>query len=129
MPKRLMIILAVASLAIAACHSYTTPPVTSSSPFSPSPNPAVTKAAVLVTILQTPAANIPVEESTPTNATSPRPGRPFVTKKTDKKGLVNFNHLIPSQTYCWVAVLGTGITSSICAAWPVWQTGTISLGT
>lgn len=131
MPKSLMIVLTVAALAIAACHSNstssgTTPPTTSPT-FTP--NPKVTKATVLVTILGTPAAHIPVEASTPKSQSSPRPGKPFQTKDTGKKGLVTFHPLKPSKTYCWVAILGPHQTSSECAGFGVWQNGTINLGT
>jgi hypothetical protein len=131
MPKSLMIVLTVAALAIAACHSNSsgsspTPPTTSPT-FTP--NPKITKATVLVTIFGTPAPDVPVEASTPKSQSSPRPGKPFETKDTGKKGLVTFTHLKPSKTYCWVAVLGPHQTSSQCAGFAIWQNGTISLGT
>jgi hypothetical protein len=130
MPKRLMLVLAVAALAIAACHSNgSVSPTPSGTPVSPNPNPSITKATVSVTIFGTPAPRIPVEESTPQSKTSPRPGKPFETKLTGKKGLVHFKHLKPSATYCWVAVLGPHQTSSECAGWAVWQNGIIDLGT
>ncbi|HEY6325616.1 MAG TPA: hypothetical protein VIW73_03745 [Candidatus Cybelea sp.] len=131
MPKRLMIVLTGAALvlAIAACHSSSVAPTPSGSPLSPSPNPSITKAIVLVTILGTPAPKIPVQISTPKNTASPRPGTPFQTKRTNKKGKVLFNDLKPSKTYCWVAILAPGHTSSECAGWSVWQTSIITLGT
>jgi hypothetical protein len=129
MPKRLLIALALVALAAAACHSGTSVPTPSSSPASPSPNPSITKATILVTINGTPQPKIPVDESTPANPASPRPGKTFETKVTNKKGLAKFDGLKPSKTYCWVALLGSGQTSSECAGWAIWQTGTITLGT
>ncbi|HEV3195807.1 MAG TPA: hypothetical protein VGZ06_06675 [Candidatus Cybelea sp.] len=130
MPKRLLISLAVAALAIAACHSNSSvTPTPSSSPGSPKPNPSITSATILVTILGTPVAHIPVEESTPKNKVSPRPGKPFETKHTGKHGHVQFTHLKPSRIYCWVAVLGSRHTSSECASFDIWQNETINLGT
>jgi len=74
-------------------------------------------------------AHIPVEESTPKNKVSPRPGKPFETKHTGKHGHVQFTHLKPSRIYCWVAVLGSRHTSSECASFDIWQNETINLGT
>lgn len=128
MPKRLLLVLAVAALAIAACNSGSTTPSPSGSPGSPKPNPSITKAAVLVTILGTPQPHIPVLESTPKDTSSPRPGTPFDTEYTNKKGIAHFTHLKPSQTYCWVATVGT-IKLSTCASWPTWQSSQILLGT
>ncbi len=131
MPKRLMIVLTGAALvlAIAACHSSgsVTPSPTGS--VSPVPNPSITRAAVLVTILGTPAPRIPVQISTPKNTASPRPGMPFETRRTNEKGKAFFNHLKPSKTYCWLAVFSPHHTSSECAGWSVWQTSIITLGT
>jgi hypothetical protein len=130
MPKRLLLVLGVAALAIAACKGGSTTPTPSSSPGgSPTPNPKITKAVVLVTIAGTPAPKIPVEESTPKNPASPRPGKPFDTVNTGLKGLAHFNHLKPSKTYCWVAIISPSIKSSECAGWAIWQTSTITLGT
>jgi hypothetical protein len=129
MPKRLMIVLALASLAIAACHSSSMPATSPAPSGSPSPDPSIKAATIEVTILGTPTANIPVEESTPRSTSSPRPGTPFQTKYTKKKGMVKFTGLKPSGTYCWVAILGPGLRSSQCANWTIWQTGTIILGT
>ncbi|MGC1380153.1 MAG: hypothetical protein WA814_03905 [Candidatus Baltobacteraceae bacterium] len=130
MPKRFMIFLAIAALAIAACHSSSsTTPLPSGSPGSPAPNPSIKKATILVTNLGSPVPRVPVEESTPRSKTSPRPGTPFQTKNTGMKGLVRFLDLKPSQTYCWVAHISPGHTSSECAGWAVWQTGTVTLGT
>lgn len=129
MPKRLLFALATAALAIAACNSGSTTPTPSSSPASPTPDPSIKKAVVQVTIGQKPADNIPVEESTPTNPASPRPGTPFQTLITGKKGYARFHGLKPSKTYCWVAVINTKTQSSECAGWAVWQNSTIMLGT
>ncbi len=128
MPKRLLLVLAVAALAIVACNNSSTTPTPSSSPVSPHPDPSITKAAVLVTILGTPQPHIPVEESTPKNTSSPRPGTPFDVEKTNKKGVAHFFHLKPSKTYCWVAVIDS-IKFSECAGWAVWQGSQIDLGT
>jgi len=128
MPKRLLLVLAVAALAIAACNSGSGSATPTSSPFSPSPNPSVTKASVLVTILGTPQPHVPVQESTPKNTSSPRPGTPFDTEYTNKKGVAHFFGLKPDKIYCWVAVIGT-IKFSECASWAVWQTSQIDLGT
>jgi hypothetical protein len=129
MPKSLMIVLAAAALAIAACHGSSVTPQPSGSPGSPSPNPSATRATIMVTILGSPTARIPVEESTPKNTVSPRPGTPFETRRTNEKGLAHFGHLKPSKTYCWVAILSPGHTSSQCASWSIWQSTTITLGT
>jgi hypothetical protein len=130
MPKRLMISLAVAALVIAACKSYSSPtPTATGSPASAKPNPSISAATVLVTVFGTPAPRIPVAESTPRSKTSPRPGTTIEIVNTGKKGLAHFHDLKPSATYCWVAKLSPGQTSSLCAAWPVWQTGTVPLGT
>jgi hypothetical protein len=130
MPKRLLVALAVAALLIAACHSSSSvTPTPSSSPASPSPNPSITKATILVTIVGTPAPKIPVEESTPRNPASPRPGTPFETLFTGHRGLAHFKGLKPSKTYCWVAIISPSFKSSECAGWSVWQTSTVTLGT
>jgi hypothetical protein len=129
MPKRFMLGLALIALGIVACHGSSTTPSATASPASPSPNPSITKALILVTIKGTPKPNIPVEESTPADPGSPRPGQTIETILTGKKGMATFRHLAPSKTYCWVAVFGKGLESSECAGWAVWQTGTIELGT
>jgi len=130
MPKPLLIFLACASLAIASCHSNSSvTPTPSGSPGSPAPNPSIKSAHLEVTILGTPAAAIPVEESTPANKLSPRPGTPFDTETTGKKGKVTFHHLKPSKTYCWVAVIAKSQEFSACANWEIWQTSVITLGT
>lgn len=130
MPKRLMIILAITSLAIAACHSasVSTPPSAGPS-ISPTPNPKIKKATIQVTVLGTPAAGVPVEASTPRSTSSPRPGAPFATVTTGKKGFAHFTGLNPRKYYCWVAILAPGIRYSECASWALWQTSTIILGT
>jgi hypothetical protein len=128
MPKSLLFALGVAALVIAACHGSSTTPTPSGSPLSPSPNPSITKATILVMVAGTPAPRIPVEESTPKNPASPRPGKPFDTKNTGNKGYARFNGLKPSKTYCWVAIISPSFTSSECAGWAVWQTSTIILG-
>jgi hypothetical protein len=130
MPKRLMIVLSVVALAIAACHSSSsTTPTPSFSPGSPAPNPSITAAHVYVTINGSPRAHIPVLESTPKSTSSPRPGKAFETLNTNKKGKVKFTGLKPAKTYCWVAQLAPGQTSSQCAGWEIWQSSIINLGT
>jgi hypothetical protein len=131
MPKRVMILLAAVSLglAIPACHNNNGGTITPAPSVSLTPNPMITAASVSVTILGTPAANIPVQESTPKSSSSPRPGTPFLTQKTGKKGMTKFTHLKPTQTYCWVAILGPNQTSSLCASWDIWQYQPIPLGT
>jgi hypothetical protein len=128
MPKRLVLALAVISLAIAACNGGSTSPSPSVSPGSPSPNPSITTAKLEVTIAGTPAPKIPVEISTPANPTSPRPGTPFLTQNTNYKGKTAFHDLKPSKTYCWVALIAPSFRSSECAGWAVWQTSIIILG-
>jgi hypothetical protein len=127
MPKRLLLALAVAAVAIAACHS-TPAPTPSFTPSSPTPNPKITKASVYVTVNGTPVPRIPVEISTPRSTASPRPGKPFFTKNTGRKGHAAFTGLKPSQTYCWVAIVSPSVLYSTCASWPIWQAGTIDLG-
>lgn len=124
-----MIALAVLALAVAACHNSSVTPSPSSSPASPSPNPSIKTAKIKVTINGTPVPRVPVEASTPSNAVSPRPGTPFKTNHTNHNGVTRFFNLKPSKTYCWLAKLGSGLTSSECAGWAVWQSQTIILGT
>jgi hypothetical protein len=131
MPKRLLIVLAAVALTIAACNSNSSSstPSPSFSPSSPAPNPSIHKATVMVTINGTPAPRIPVDESTPRSTSSPRPGTPFDTQKTGKKGLAHFHQLKPNKIYCWVAKISPSFKSSECAGWGVWQNETINLGT
>jgi hypothetical protein len=130
MPKRLMIALALTALVMAACKSGgSMSPTPSGAPVSPSPNPKIKKATILVTISGTPQPQIPVAASTPRSKTSPRPGKPFDTEITNKKGFAHFHMLKPDKTYCWVAKLGPGQTASECAGWAIWQGGEIILGT
>jgi hypothetical protein len=130
MPKRLMIVLCVAALAVASCHSgSSTTPTPSYSPGSPSPNPSIKDAHIVVTINGSPKPKIPVLESTPKSTSSPRPGKAFETLYTDAKGRAKFTKLKPAKTYCWVADLGAGLRSSQCAGWEIWQTSIIELGT
>lgn len=126
MPKRLLLALAMAALAISACHSSPSP-TPSFTPSSPTPNPKITKATVNVTVNGTPVPRIPVEISTPRSTASPRPGKPFFTKDTGKKGNATFTGLKPSQTYCWLAIVSTRIQLSECADWEIWQAGKIDL--
>ncbi|MFY9886183.1 MAG: hypothetical protein WAK15_15565, partial [Candidatus Cybelea sp.] len=121
MPKRLLLALGIAAFAIAGCHTSYSTPNTSFTPLSPSPNPSIKKATIMVTLSGTPAPKIPVEQSTPSNPTSPRPGKPFDTEITGKKGLVHFKGLKPTATYCWVAIISPSFRSSECASWAVWQ--------
>ncbi|HKU82289.1 MAG TPA: hypothetical protein VJP76_08990 [Candidatus Tumulicola sp.] len=131
MPKPAFILLAALSLAlvVAACNNSTPPNPTPAPSVSLSPNPKISDATIDVTIRQTPAPHIPVQESTPKSSVSPRPGTPFVTQQTDKNGSTKFKNLKPGQTYCWVAILGPNQTSSTCAGWEIWQYQPITLGT
>jgi hypothetical protein len=129
MPKRLLLALAAAALAIVACSSGSSSPSPTVSPGSPLPNPSIKKATIFVSVDGTPAANVPVEASTPKNTASPRPGTPFATEYTGKKGLTHFHNLKPSKTYCWVAIINPSFKSSACATWEVWQSSNIDLGT
>jgi hypothetical protein len=125
-----MIALAIAALAVVACNgSSSTTPTPSSTPVSPSPDPNDHKATVLVTINGTPQPMIPVEISTPADPGSPRPGTPFDTETTGKKGIAHFTMLNVKKSYCWVAVFGSGHNSSACAGWELWQSSQIFLGT
>jgi hypothetical protein len=130
MPKRLLLALGLAALAIAACHNGSVSPSPSFTPLSPSPNPSITKATIEVTLAGTPAPKIPVQISTPLNrnTASARPGTPFETVNTGRKGLARFNHLKPDGTYCWVAIISPSFRSSTCDSWAIWQTSTIILG-
>ncbi|MGA8532677.1 MAG: hypothetical protein WB615_01060 [Candidatus Tumulicola sp.] len=130
MPKRVMILLAAVSFAVAipACHS-SSGTVTPTPVPSLTPNPSLSTATISVTRLATPAADVSVEESTPKSSSSPRPGTPFATQRTGHAGMTKFKNLKPTQTYCWVAILGKNQTSSACAGWEIWQYQPISLGT
>jgi hypothetical protein len=133
MPKRVSILVAGLSLvlAFAACGGgggSSSPPTTSPYP-TLTPNPKDRSATIEVTILQSPAAHIPVQISTPRSSANPRPGTPFGTQNTGKLGKTIFRDLNPKKTYCWKALLGAGQTSSACASWDLWQTTTIGLGT
>jgi hypothetical protein len=131
MPKSVMFLFAAVciALAIPACSNNSGGSVAPSPAVSLTPNPSITAATITVTRLQTPAAYVTVEESTPTSSSSPRPGTPFATQKTGKKGSTKFKNLKAPQTYCWVAFLGKNQTSSVCAGWEIWQYQPIQLGT
>lgn len=132
MPKRASILFAVVALALtfAACGGNGTNPSTSPSPaVTLTPNPKDRSASVDVTILSTPAPNVAVQISTPKSSASPRPGTPFDTQITNKKGVAVFKDLNPAKTYCWVAELTSSQSSSTCAPYYIWQTGPVSLGT
>ena len=132
MPKSVLILFAAAVLAVAipACGNNSSGSVAPSPSVSLTPDPKITDATVKVTVLGTPKAFSAVQISTPKSSASPRPGTPFQTLFTHKNGQAKFQHLKPSQTYCWVAKLGpNGQTSSTCASWLIWQYQPISLGT
>jgi hypothetical protein len=139
MPKRALILLGAIALglAIPACNNASSPTPTPAPSASFTPNPKITNATIQVTVQQSPAAKIPVQESTPKpsagcksgNQLDCRPGTAFLTQKTDKKGSTVFHNLKPSQTYCWVAVLGPNQSSSTCAGWQIWQFEPITIGT
>jgi hypothetical protein len=132
MPKRASIFLAAIALALtfAACGGNGSTPNTNPTPAPPiTPNPKDHKALVNVTLLGSPAPKVVVEISTPQSSASPRPGRPFGSQTTDKKGNATFKGLKPSKTYCWVALISASLSSSTCAQFYLWQSGPISLGT
>jgi len=135
MPKRAIILLLAAislGLAVPACNKSTTPNPTPAPSVSFTPDPNVSSTIIKVTIQGSPTAKIPVDESTPSSMTNPRPGTTIVTHRTGSDGTTVFKNLTPSATYCWVAVLGpppTPPTSSTCAPWDVWQNNTITIGT
>lgn len=128
MPKRLLFALAITAIAVAACKSGSTSSPPTNTPISPSPNPSIKTATIQVTLAGTPAPKIPVEISTPKNPASPRPGTPFFTKDSGKKGFARFPNLKINKTYCWVAIISPSFKSSDCAGWEIWQTTTILLG-
>lgn len=132
MPKSVFYIFACVCLgaAFAACNSGgggVTP--TPGPSVSATPNPKISSAVIDVTILGTPAPNIPVQESTPASQTSARPGTVIETLHTGKLGAVKFTGLKPGATYCWAAILGPNVTSYACAPWNDWQFSHISIGT
>jgi len=130
MPKSVIILFAAVclGLAVPACNNNSSS-VSPSPSVSLTPNPDITAATISVTRLSTPAAYVTVQESTPKSSASPRPGTPFDTQKTGKKGMTKFTHLKPAQIYCWVAILGPNQTSSTCASWEIWQYQPVTLGT
>lgn len=133
MPKSVIFLFAAVciALAIPACNNNNSSVVTTPSA-SLTPNPSLTAATISVTRLSTPAAFVPVQISTPANTASPRPGTPFATHQTGKKGMAKFTHLNPVKNggwYCWVATLGPNETSSTCANWEIWQYQPVPLGT
>jgi hypothetical protein len=131
MPKTAFILFACIGViaSVAACHGSTSVTPTPVPSFSASPDPTITSAVIKVTILGSPAPHIPVQESTPSSKSSPQPGTTIITSKTGDLGAVKFYKLKPAATYCWVAVLGPSQTSSVCAPWPSWQSGPITIGT
>jgi len=134
MPKRVSILLAGLALGLAfvGCGGGNGGSVPTAAPsITPgSPNPKISSAVIEVTKLGTPVPNVAVQISTPRSSANPRPGTAFLTQYTKGNGQSKFSHLKPSQTYCWVALLGpAGQTSSLCAPWYEWQGGTVTLGT
>ncbi|HEY1976774.1 MAG TPA: hypothetical protein VGG89_09530 [Candidatus Baltobacteraceae bacterium] len=132
MPKRASILLAAIALALtfAACGGNGgNPPATPTPVPSITPNPKDHTATVNVTILGSPAPKVAVEISTPKSSASPRPGKPFATQTTNHKGNATFKDLNPKKTYCWVALLSTSQSSSVCAPFYLWQGGTVFVGT
>jgi hypothetical protein len=130
MPKALAIFAAALALAVALadCGGTTSSNPTPAPTTSFTPDPSITAATVAVTGDQgSPAPYIPVEISTPASTSSPRPGTPFLTQKTGIKGMTKFNHLKPSNWYCWVAIFNTRVTASNCSNWTTWQFDTITL--
>jgi len=132
MPKRASILLAAIALALtfAACGGNGAAPTPTITPAPPiTPNPKDHTATVTVTVLGTPVPKVAVEISTPRSSASPRPGKPFDTETTNRKGNATFKQLNPKKTYCWVALISASQSSSVCAPFYTWQTGPISLGT
>lgn len=133
MPKRASILLAGIALALtfAACGGSGTAPSPTVTPAPPiTPNPKDHTATVTVTILGTPAPKLAVEISTPKASANPRPGKPFDTETTNRKGNATFKELNPKKTYCFKALMPASMgDSSVCAPFYTWQTGPVSIGT
>lgn len=129
MPKAVLVLFAAVAVAVsaAACGGSSSPTPTPQPSVSFTPNPTIHKATVEVTILGTPAPKIPVAISTPKKDGSV--GTPFATQKTGSKGMTTFKGLNPNKSYCFLADLGGGKTSSQCGDWTIWQFTTIPLGT
>jgi len=132
MPKRASILFAAVALALsfAACGGGSSGVAPTTAPSGNiTPNPKDRSASVDVTILGSPAPKVAVQISTPKSSASPRPGTPFGTEYTNKKGTARFNNLNPNKMYCWVALITASQSSSICAPFYIWQGGPVSLGT
>jgi hypothetical protein len=131
MPKALAIFAAAVALGIVLidCGGSNSSTPTPSPTGSFTPDPTISDATIAVTHNQgTPDPYTPVEISTPSSTSSPRPGTPFLTQKTGVKGMTKFTHLNPNNWYCFVAILGPSQTSSNCSNWTTWQFDTITLG-
>jgi len=106
MPKRMLLIgLAVASLALAACGASYNPndlygtPVPSSSPTpTVTPEPTASSALVVVTAAGTPVPNQPVNLYTDVSG---RAGTLIMTQLTNSGGETTFVNLTPKANYCF----------------------------
>lgn len=123
MPKRMLLIgLAVASLALAACGAAYNPndlygtPVPSSSPTpTVTPEPTASSALVLVTVSGTPIPNQAVNLYTDVDG---RAGTLKTTQETNSAGETTFVNLTPTSNYCFSTTYtpagATQQTQSIC---------------
>jgi hypothetical protein len=106
MPKRMLLIaLAATSLALAACggaynpnNLYGTPPPSASPTPPTTPNPALTAAAVTVTVSGSPLPNQPVDLYTDANG---HQGTLISTQLTGTAGTTTFNGLTGAANYCF----------------------------
>ncbi len=109
MPKRILLIaLAAASLALAACgNAYnpndlygTAPPASTPTPPT-TPNPALTASLVTVTVSNSPLPNQPV--SVYQSNSNGLKGAFVATQLTSSAGTTTFTGLTASQYYCFVS--------------------------
>jgi len=127
MPKRILIALAMAATALAACNSNNLPTSPTPSPTtSPTLAPGVSTAPVFVTVNGSPVPGAPVSLSTPDAAG--RPGMPIATQTTGPNGGTTFTGLTAAKNYCFsamTAVSGSTQTFSLCTIyWTLVQLGT-----
>jgi hypothetical protein len=109
MPKRMLLIgLALASLALAACGAsynpndlYGTPPPTATPTPVTTPNPNLSAALVTVTLSGTPLPNEPVNLYTDVSG---HLGTLIVTQTTNASGETTFSNLTPASNYCFNSV-------------------------
>jgi hypothetical protein len=106
MPKRMLLIgLAVASLALAACGAtynpndlYGTPPPTATPTPVTTPNPTISAALVTVTVSGSPLPSQPVNLYTDVSG---HIGTLILTQDTGATGETTFSNLSPAQNYCF----------------------------